>query len=219
MRMRLNKFLAHATGISRRTADAAIADGRVTVNGQAATVGQQITNSDTVALDKRAITPSVKSLTILVNKPVGYVVSRRGQGSKTIYDLLPDNYDQLKPVGRLDKDSSGLLLMTNDGDLAHRLAHPRYAKTKQYTVSLDRTLTPEDKQHIITGVRLSDGISQLGLQPGQGSTSWQVTMSEGRNRQIRRTFAALGYRVTTLHRTNFGPYSLAQLHGARYHEV
>lgn len=215
--MRLNKFLAGATGISRRGADDAIASGRVTVNGQPAEVGQQIDNTDAVTLDKRAITPVVKPLAILVDKPVGYVVSRHGQGSKTIYDLLPEAYHVLKPVGRLDKDSSGLLLMTNDGDLANQLTHPRYSKTKQYIVSLNRALTPEDRQHITaSGILLPDGPSKLGLQPGSYDTEWRVTMSEGRNRQIRRTFAALGYRVVTLRRTNFGPYSLAQLKGTRY---
>jgi 23S rRNA pseudouridine2605 synthase len=122
--MRLNKFIAQSTGLSRRAADAAIAQGRVSVNGREAALGKEVGESDTVVLDNSAITPAVNTVTIMLNKPVGYVCSRNGQGSKTVYDLLPPEYQQLKPVGRLDKDSSGLLLMTNDGDLAYELTHP-----------------------------------------------------------------------------------------------
>lgn len=206
--------------MSRRAADEVISQGRVTVNGQPALIGQQISDTDAVTLDKRAITPAVKSQTILLDKPVGYVVSRHGQGSKTVYDLLPSAYHTLKPVGRLDKDSSGLLLMTTDGDLANRLTHPRYRKTKHYLVTLDKALVPHDKQRIMTtGVQLDDGLSRLELEKCSKNTEWQVSMSEGRNRQIRRTFAACGYRVATLRRTHFGPYSLAQLDGKQYRLV
>src|ERR1700750_464886 len=117
--MRINRFIALATGLSRRAADQAIAEGRVAVNGIPPQPGQQIKSSDSVTLDRLPITPVVNTVTIILNKPVGYVCSRDGQGSKTVYDLLPPELRHLKPVGRLDKDSSGLLLMTNDGKLAH----------------------------------------------------------------------------------------------------
>lgn len=222
--MRLNKFVAQATGLSRRAADAAIEQGRVTVNSQKTNLGQEVDPSDIVALDNRAITPAVKTITIMLNKPVGYVCSRNGQGSKTIYDLLPTEYHHLKPVGRLDKDSSGLLLMTNDGNLAYELTHPSKQKTKVYEIELDKPLAPLHRQMISDyGVQLEDGPSkfQLDRHPEEGSdTKWQVIMHEGRNRQIRRTFQSLGYTVTHLHRTQFGLYQLGSLHSgqvSQYH--
>ncbi len=212
--MRINKYIAGATGMSRRAVDTAIADGRVTVNGQPADAGQQIGSSDEVMIDKRSITPAVKTLTLILNKPVGYVVSRDGQGSQTIYDLLPPQYHTLKPVGRLDKDSSGLLLLTNDGQLAHELTHPSFQKEKMYEVELDKPLMPRDQQAIESGVELGDGVSRLSLR-GEGP-AWIITMSEGRNRQIRRTFAARGYIVIQLHRTQFGPHTLENLAAGKF---
>lgn len=213
--MRLNRFLALATGLSRRAADAAITANRVTINDQPAKLGDDVSETDIVKLDQQIFTPSVKPITIMLNKPPGYVCSRAGQGSRTIYDLLPAEYHSLKPVGRLDKDSSGLLLLTDDGDLTNRLTHPRYAKAKLYEVTLDKPLATIDRTAIGQGVELDDGASRLQLEP-LGSNRWQVTMSEGRNRQIRRTFAALGYVVIKLHRSRFGPYSLDDLPAGKF---
>ncbi len=212
--MRLNKYIASGTALSRRAADAAIAAGRVRVNGQPPTAGQDILPTDVVTLDNRAITPAVKTLTAILNKPRGYVVSRDGQGSHTIYDILPPEYRQLNPVGRLDKDSSGLLLLTNDGALANELTHPSRQKIKVYEVTLDKPLQPLHRQMISDhGLTLADGLSRLQLerQTDDDDRRWIVRMHEGRNRQIRRTFAALGYSVQTLHRTQFGPYTLDAL--------
>jgi 23S rRNA pseudouridine2605 synthase len=231
--MRLNVFLAQHTTLSRRSADTAIAEGRVAINGQVASLGQTVDETaDRVALDGRAITPSVKTMTIMLNKPVGYVCSKAGQGSKTIYALLPDELHHLNPVGRLDKDSSGLLLMTNDGQLANQLTHPRYQKTKIYEVHLDKPLTDSDVHKLSQGIVLEDGISKLGVQqleisnqklaenePLVSNSYFQITMTEGRNRQIRRTFESLGYQVRALHRTNFGNYSLGSLRSAQYKAV
>jgi 23S rRNA pseudouridine2605 synthase len=212
--MRINKFVALATGMSRRAADAAIATGRVVINGKEPSAGQDVTDADVVRLDNRVITTAVKTITVMLNKPVGYVCSRNGQGSKTVYDLLPPEYQQLKTVGRLDKDSSGLLLLTNDGQLAQELTHPSQQKRKVYEVTLDKPLQPLHRQMISDhGVSLEDGPSKLGLerQHDGDDTKWIVTMHEGRNRQIRRTFAALGYEVIQLHRTKFGNYQLGTL--------
>ncbi len=209
--MRLNKYLAQATGLSRRKADEVIAEGRVTVNGLTPSQGQDILDTDTVTLDGRVLTPAATTTTIMLNKPRGYVVSRNGQGSKTIYDLLPAELHNLKPIGRLDKDSSGLLLLTDDGQLAQELTHPRYQKTKIYEMELDKPLQPLHRQMINDyGITLDDGPSKLTLERlhDGNEKAWKVTMQEGRNRQIRRTFAALGYTVTHLHRTHFGAYSL-----------
>ena len=211
--MRLNKFIALATGMSRRAADRAISQGRVSVNGHPPSVGQDIAAQDEVMLDNDRLATAAQTTTILFNKPTGYVVSRNGQGSQTIYDLLPSAYHQLKPVGRLDKDSSGLLLLTNDGALAHELTHPSREKLKIYEIALEKPLQPLHQQMITDyGVRLDDGPSKLQLEALDDTRkAWKVIMSEGRNRQIRRTFAALGYGVVSLHRTHFGPYALKNL--------
>jgi len=211
MSVRLNKYIAQSTGLSRRTADTAIEDGRVLVNGQAPQAGQQIQEADRVTLDGKPVEPTTSTQTILLNKPVGYIVSRTGQGGRTIYDLLPAPVRHLKPVGRLDKNSSGLLLLTNDGDLAAELTHPKFQKVKIYEISLSKPLAPLHRQMISDfGISLEDGLSQLGLERLQDGDElrWRVTMHEGRNRQIRRTFQALGYEVKRLHRTHFGNYNL-----------
>lgn len=209
--MRINKFVASASGLSRRAADAAIAQGRVRIDGEPAALGEEVTKDQQVTLDSIPLHLPEEARTVLLNKPAGYVVSRNGQGSKTIYDLLPPELHSLKPTGRLDKESSGLLLLTNDGELANTLTHPRFAKTKIYEVSLDKPLEPLHQQMISDfGVQLDDGPSKLSLERiGTAGCDWKVTMQEGRNRQIRRTFAALDYTVNRLHRTQFGSYSLA----------
>lgn len=218
--MRVNRFIALATGISRRDADETVASGQVTINGKLAILGQVVSESDKVVFDGRTL--AIDSMAaplqlIMLNKPTGYVCSRAGQGSKTIYELLPREFHNLKPIGRLDKDSSGLLLLTNDGKLAHALTHPSFHKEKIYTVKLDKPLTHEGKANIEQGINLEDGRSKLTL--GGIGKEWQITMYEGRNRQIRRTFAALGYTVTALHRTQFGPYVLGSLAAGKFSRV
>jgi 23S rRNA pseudouridine2605 synthase len=208
--MRINRFVAQSTGCSRRAADRLIEQGDVFVNQKPAQTGYNVTPHDVVSIrDKILHIPETQ--TILLNKPAGYVCSRDGQGSKTIYDLLPAELHNLKPVGRLDKDSSGLLLLTNDGELAQSLTHPSHQKNKVYEVTLDSDLQPLHRQMISDrGIQLDDGPSQFELERivDGNEKAWRVTMHEGRNRQIRRTFEALGYTVTKLHRTNFGTYSL-----------
>ena len=178
--MRINKYIAASTGLSRRAADKAVQDGRVEVNDAIVTVAVDITEQDTVRLDGQLLdSPKIEHTTILLNKPVGYVVSRDGQGSKTIYELLPLELAALKPVGRLDKDSSGLLLMTDDGQLAHQLTHPSFQKTKVYEIELDQPLQPLHRQMISDiGISLEDGPSKLGLERVQDGNDrkWRVTM-------------------------------------------
>lgn len=212
--LRLNKFLAERLGMSRREADDLIAAGKVLVNQKPAILGARIDKNDIVCYNGSIVPFTVGYLYVALNKPTGYVCSRKRQGEvPTIFELLPKKYQQLKTVGRLDKDSSGLILLTNDGDFAFQMTHPSFVKTKVYEVELDRPLEPLHQQMIADfGIDLTDGRSQLGLVSLNGQrTAWQVTMSEGRNRQIRRTFGALGYTVTKLHRTVFGPYQLADL--------
>lgn len=216
--MRINKFLAQASGLSRRAVDRAIEEQRVLVNGTPAVLGQDISDTDTVTLDGHQLQAAHSPVSIMLHKPTGYVVSREGQGSKTVYDLLPPELHSLKPVGRLDKASSGLLVLTSDGSLAHQLTHPSFAKQKCYIVELDRPLPAATERQIQrTGLRLADGISRFQLQQQTADRrKWKVIMSEGRNRQIRRTFAAAGLEVTKLHRTQFGPYHLGSLASGQF---
>ena len=214
--LRLNKFLAERLGISRREADDLIADGKVYVDNSVAILGTRITPESNVRLGDEEIKFNNQYVYIMMNKPVGYVCSRSKQGdAPTIYELLPDKYKRLKTVGRLDKDSSGLILFTNDGDFAYQMTHPKFVKTKIYHVELNRDLAPLHQQMIADfGVQLPDGISKLGLtrlDTDSTRRKFEVTMAEGRNRQIRRTFEALGYEVKRLHRLCFGKYKLNDL--------
>ncbi len=235
--IRLNKFLAERIGVSRREADILIQNKKVKINDKIAELGTHIDKNDKVWYNGKIIPFDTDYLYIAFNKPVGYVCSRRAQGSApTIYDLLPKEYNKLKSVGRLDKDSSGLILLTNDGDFAFEMTHPKFHKEKIYEVELDRPLEPLHQQMISDyGIMLDDGPSKFVVLTSTGDAAWGtptrslarmgenaaagpvertrfiVKLSEGRNRQIRRTFAALGYKVKKLHRTSFGVYQLSGL--------
>lgn len=219
---RLNKYLALQLGISRREADLLIEKGRVTLDGTPAQLGARV-NDEAVLVDGRPVAATTALQYVALHKPAGYVCSRKPQGdAPTVYSLLPKDLHQLKLVGRLDKDSSGIILLTNDGDFAYRMTHPKFAKTKIYKVRLDDELQPIHQQMIADyGVQLEDGLSKFGLMrlSDDQRRDWQVTMSEGRNRQIRRTFAALGYLVTKLHRVQFGNYSLGDMKSKEYKVV
>ena len=222
--MRLNKFIAHATGMARREADEAILNGRISINGKVANIGQDVDGqSDIIKLDDKQITLPATTTVIMLNKPIGYVCSRNAQAkdAKTVYELLPSDLRQLKTIGRLDKDSSGLILLTDDGDMAHKLTHPSFTKTKEYVIELDRPLAPLHQQMIADfGINLTDGPSKLLLERlNDERTKFRVIMHEGRNRQIRRTFAALGYQVVSLHRISFGSYQLGDLPSGKYKRV
>jgi 23S rRNA pseudouridine2605 synthase len=219
---RLNKYLALQLGISRREADNLIEQGKVTLNGAVATLGARLAD-ETVLVSGQPIRSNAALQYIALHKPVGYVCSRKPQGdAPTVYSLLPNDLHQLKLVGRLDKDSSGIILLTNDGDFAYQMTHPKFAKTKVYKVRLDSDLEPLHQQMIADyGVQLEDGPSQFGLMriSDDQRRDWQVTMSEGRNRQIRRTFTSLGYTVLKLHRVQFGNYSVGDMKPGAYKTV
>lgn len=219
---RLNKYIATNFGVSRREADLLIQQGKVMINGTKAEIGQRFEDGDKVTISGKNVAEQ-KLIYLALNKPVGYVCSRKRQGdTPTIFELLPEKYQSLKNVGRLDRDSSGLILLTNNGDFAFQMTHPKFVKTKVYEVEIDRELEPLHQQMISDfGVDLPDGRSQLGLArlSDNNRRQWQVTMSEGRNRQIRRTFDALGYKVVALHRIKFGVYELSGLPEGEFTEV
>jgi len=221
---RLNKHLALSLGVSRREADMLIEQGKITLNGGVAILGAHYHEGDTILISGEPPKDEFSTFIYLAfNKPTGYVCSRRAQGENpTIYALLPEKYHHLKPVGRLDRNSTGLLILTNDGDFAYQMTHPKFYKTKVYEARLDHDLAPLHQQMISEyGIQLEDGPSKLSLMrmSEENRQEWQVTMTEGRNRQIRRTFTALGYMVTDLHRTQFGSYSLGDISTGEYKEI
>ena len=227
--IRLNKHLAHTLGISRREADNQIERGRILINGKIATLGNIIDPTrDKLTIDSQPITNTLKRYSyVLMNKPIGYICSRKQQGlTPTIYDLLPRQLHHLKVAGRLDKDSCGLILLTDDGDTIFKLTHPKFGKEKVYFVGLNKPLKSEDISLIEKGINLEDGASKFKVSviPAQAGISkkpnmYKVTMSEGRNRQIRRTFGSLRYMVTHLERQSFGPYKLSQLGDKPYLQI
>jgi 23S rRNA pseudouridine2605 synthase len=222
MSERLNKYLAFQLGVSRREADSLIEHGHVRVNKEIAVLGSRHNDDDIVTVKGKAVGQDAIYEYIALNKPTGYVSSRKQQGEiPTIYALLPEKYHHLRPVGRLDKDSSGLILLTNDGDFAYQMTHPKFYKVKKYEVTLDIPLEPLHQQMINDhGIQLEDGESRLTLERADDSRlNWIVTMHEGRNRQIRRTFGALGYNVTKLYRTDFGNYTLGELEQGSYKTI
>lgn len=218
--MRLNRYIAQYSGISRRKADTLIEQKRVVVNREVANLGTQVNDSDSVIIDGIKLLP-VKRETkvVLLNKPIGYVCSQDGQGAPTVYDLLQNNMKGLKIAGRLDKDSSGLVILTNDGQLLNQLTHPSNDNEKVYQVTLSKPLMDGAIASFAKGVDIGDErVSKLEVLPIKNLT-YEVRIHEGRNRQIRRSFEAMGYNVIGLHRTNLGPYSLSDLSPKQFKEA
>lgn len=221
--MRLNKLIANNLGLSRRQADDLIANQKIIVNNQPAVLGQRVEPTDVIKFENKIIKfEKSADILIAVNKPIGVTCSRKNQnGDKTIYDILPQQFHKLKTVGRLDKNSSGLILLSNNGDFIFKMTHPKFKKIKIYKIKLDKPLQPLHQQMINDfGVNLEDGNSQLGLEKlNNNRLEWQVMMHEGRNRQIRRTFKALDYTVIKLHRIQFGNYQIGGLKPGKYQDL
>lgn len=218
--MRVNKYLAHNNGISRRQADDLVEAGSVTVNGNLAKHGTVVNDGDKVSVQGEDSNPNKNYTYIAFNKPVGYVCSRKEQDqAPTIYSLLSLEHQALKTVGRLDKDSSGLILLTDDGDFAQRMTHPKYNQEKIYHATLDKPLADKDLEALNSGVELKDGRSILKTSKLSDKKGYKITMHEGRNRQIRRTFGEIGYTITQLERVQFGPYELMGLKEGKFQQT
>ena len=216
--MRINRYIAQYTTYSRRKADALIEAGKVLINRKPAHVGSVVEDSDIVIVDGVQLFPDKRpQIIVLLHKPTGYVCSSSGQGTPTVYDLLPKTLHSLKIAGRLDKDSSGLVILTNDGHLLQSLTHPSNDKDKVYHVSLHKPLEDGAIAEFARGVSIGDErTSKMSVLPLAHENTYEVTIQEGRNRQIRRSFEALGYRVVTLHRLQLGPYELGRLAPKQY---
>jgi pseudouridine synthase len=214
--VRINQFVAQASGLSRRAADTAISSGRVTVNGATAAVGVDISGSEAITFDGQPLRLPATHTYVLLNKPTGFVSSRARQGvTPTLYELLPHEFSSLRIAGRLDADSSGLILLTDDGPLIQQITHPSAGKSKEYHLTLTRALTPTELSRLQGGIDMDDGPSHVTVtaQTGRRVT---VTLGEGRNRQLRRTFGALGNPILQLHRTRLGGFELGALRSGKW---
>ena len=215
--MRLNRYLAQSGVASRRAVEEVILAGRVTINGAVCTeLSRQVAPTDSVKVDGKLVRPA-ESIYVLLNKPVDYVTTRSDDRARpTIYELLPRNFHQLAHVGRLDIDSEGLLILTNDGDLTLRLTHPRYKMPKEYLVTLDREFAMTDIPKVKKGVYLAEGRARFDSLTKLNSRQVRVVLTQGLTRQVRRMFAAIGYKVRRLQRTKIGPLSDTALKPGEY---
>ena len=213
--MRISKALALAGIESRRKSEAFVLEGAITVNGKVVKdLGRQV-DPDTDKITFRG-KPVVfqKKVYYLLNKPAGYTTTVSDpHASKTVMELLPSEFNlfRLFPVGRLDRESTGLLLMTNDGDLAQKLTHPRYGVGKRYEVTVDKSLETGILKRLMRGVELPEGLAKAEQIEVLSNTTVRLLLREGKKREIRRMFEQNGYTVKTLCRIEFGPLKLEQL--------
>jgi 23S rRNA pseudouridine2605 synthase len=210
--MRLNRFLALAGVGSRRAVEDLIRSGRISINGKIRTeLAIQVSAKDHVRVDGKIVNAK-EFFYVLLNKPAGYLTTASDDRSrKTIYDLLPRHFPRLAHVGRLDLESEGLLLLTNDGDLAQRLTHPRFKLPKEYLVTLDREFNMAESVKVKKGVYLAEGRARFDAIYKVNPRQVRVVLTQGIKRQVRRVFAALDYKVKRLQRTKIGSLSDSSL--------
>ena len=210
--MRLNRFLAAAGLGSRRYCDELIAAGRVTINGKVCTnFSAQPTARDHVKVNGKLV-HAAPALTIMLNKPAGFVSTRKDLRARdTVFDLIPEKFSHLFTIGRLDAQTQGLLLLTNDGELAQRLTHPRFKVDKEYEVTLDRPWDPALTPKLLRGILLDGQRAKVAHLRSLSPTRLRVILLQGINRQIRRMFEAVGYRVKHLLRLRIGNLRLGDL--------
>ena len=216
--MRLNAYLARAGVASRRRADELIKAGRVTVNGEPGQLNSFVESRDVVEVDGRRVDKQPLTY-VLLNKPEGTVTTASDpQGRRTVVELVPSE-PRVVPVGRLDAATTGALLLTNDGDLAHRLAHPRYGVEKTYLV--DVIGEPDDAalRRLETGVELADGGTAPARVRRVGRSRLELTIHEGRNRQVRRMLEAVGHPVQRLHRSEYAGLTVEGLEPGAWREL
>jgi 23S rRNA pseudouridine2605 synthase len=215
--VRLNRYLAAAGVASRRKCDELIAAGRVTINGRVCTdFSAQPTERDHVKVNGKLVRME-RSITIVLNKPAGFVSTRSDPHARdTIFDLLPPKFPRLFNIGRLDAQSEGLLLLTNSGDLAQQLTHPRYKIEKEYEVVLDRPWDSALAPRLLRGIVLHGRRAQISRLHSIGSARVRVVLRQGLNQQIRRMFYAIGYEVKQLVRVRIGHLRLGDLPRAHW---
>jgi 23S rRNA pseudouridine2605 synthase len=216
--VRLNAYLARAGVASRRKADDLIKAGRVLVNGEPGQLNTFVLASDRVEVDGREVGKQ-RLAHLLLHKPAGVVTTARDpQGRPTVVQLVPAE-PRVVPVGRLDADTTGALLLTNDGALAHRLAHPRYGVEKVYEVEVRGEPSDDVLRRLAEGVELDDGRTAPARARRLGRHRLELTLHEGRNRQVRRMLETLGHRVTRLHRSGYAGLTLDGLEPGAWREL
>ncbi len=221
----MQKYLADRGVCSRRKAESLILAGRVTVNGVAVTVlGSKVDpNTDQVAVDQEMVSATQKLRYLLLYKPTGYICSVKDErGRRTVLDLLPEVKERVYPVGRLDYDTSGLLLLTNDGDLTACLLHPSYEVNKTYRAVVKGCPTVQALNKLKQGIRLQDGLTapaKVKLLRREENALIELTIHEGRNRQVRRMLEAVGYPVLHLKRVRFAFLDLTGLHPGEWRDL
>ena len=216
--MRLNAWLARAGVASRRKSDELIKAGRITVNGEPGQLNTFVQRTDEVSLDGEPLAKQGLSY-VLLNKPPGVVTTARDpQGRTTVLDLV-DHPNRVVPVGRLDADTTGALLLTNDGDLAHRLAHPKYEVDKVYVADVWGQPTDGTLRKLAEGVKLEDGKTAPATVRRLADGRIELTIHEGRNRQVKRMLEAVGHRVQSLHRSTYGPLDVEGLKPGAWREL
>jgi 23S rRNA pseudouridine2605 synthase len=216
--MRLNAFLARAGIASRRGADELIKSGRVTVNGEAGQLNTVVGAHDLVAVDGKEVARQ-RLRYVLLHKPAGVVTTARDpQGRPTVVELVPTE-PRVVPVGRLDADTTGALLLTNDGQLAHRLAHPRYGVEKTYVTDVEGDPGEDVLRRLREGVELDDGPTAPARARRLGRGRVELVLHEGRKHQVKRMLAAVGHPVTRLHRSAYAGLTLEGLEPAEWREL
>ena len=215
--MRVQKYMSQAGAASRREAEVMIREGRVTINGEPVSVmgARVIPGSDVVSLDGRIVEPAPRRW-IVLHKPVGALCTRSDpHGGRTVYDLLPSWAGGLRYVGRLDRDTSGLLLMTNEGDLAAALAHPSGRIEREYRARIAARVNSRTLKQLKRGVELEDGFARPArvrrFEWGEDEPGIRIVLAEGRKREVRRLLRAVGHPPRSLTRTRFGPFRLGGL--------
>ncbi|HVK85411.1 MAG TPA: pseudouridine synthase [Kofleriaceae bacterium] len=219
--MRLNKYLSESGACSRREADALIAEGRVTINGTPATLGTQVADGDDVRLDGERVGAARKKsrpVYIALNKPVGITCTTERHVDGNIIDFV-NHPERVFPIGRLDKDSEGLILLTNDGDIVNEVLRAEHNHEKEYVVAVDRPYPPEFLEQMAAGVRLSDATTKPSKVTRLGPKIFQIVLTQGLNRQIRRMCEALGFTVEGLRRVRIMHIRLGELPLGRWRQL
>lgn len=221
--MRINKYLASSGVASRRECDNLIRNKKVTINGQIAKLGAEVNDGDEVCVDGKTIALKKNEYYVL-NKPKGYICSvSDDKGRKTVLDLMPENTGRIYPVGRLDYDSEGLIILTTDGELAQHLTHPSNSVPKTYLVKVEGKLTETDLNPIRSGIEIDGYITKKCkahiVETNKEYTKAHITLYEGKNREVRKMFAAIGKEVMLLKRIKIGELSLRGLDRGKYRKL